>query len=153
MMLNRVTGIDFHHGVTTLWKQTRIFNVRVQTAITELSLLSWLTDLYNNCRLEWLYPSQARVNCIIHSEALLNSVAVTLHKNMKLKLFLRIQMGSIPLRRQMGFSFLHWKKNQCLEFWLKVFIQLQKNTRKNQQRVGTCSFPWSALDLRSWCFI
>lgn len=140
-MLNRAKGIDFDLRVTTLWKQTQTFNVRVQTAATELSLLPLLTDLFGNCRLGWLYPSQARVNCITQSEAFLNSVAITLHKSTKLKLFLWIQRESILPRRQMGFSFLHWEKHQCLEFWFKVFIQLQGNTRKNQQRLGTCFFP------------
>lgn len=145
-MLNRAKGIDFDLRVTTLWKQTQTFNVRVQTAATELSLLPLLTDLFGNCRLGWLYPSQARVNCITQSEAFLNSVAITLHKSTKLKLFLWIQRESILPGRQMGFSFLHWEKHQCLEFWFKVFIQLQGNTRKNQQRLGTCFFsldqPW-----------
>lgn len=45
----------------------------------------------------------------------------------------------------MEFAFLHWKKNQCLEFWLKVFIQLQNNTKKNQQERAPALFldqPW-----------
>lgn len=147
VMLNRAKGIDFHLGVT-LWKQTQTFNIRVQTAATELSLLPLLTDLFGNWRLGWLYSSQARVNCITHSEAFLNSVAITLHKSMKLKLFLWIQMESILPRRQMGFSFLRWEKNQSLESWFKVFIQLQDSTRKKQQRLGTCFFPWSALNHR-----
>lgn len=151
MMLNGAKKIEFHLGVPTLWKQIWILLECKQQTQSSPCYPRWLTgmmiagsddDIPLRPELTILYSQQPHW--------ILWPSPCT--KTWSWNCFFEFKCDQYLSGDRWVFLFHTEKKNQCLEFWLEVFIQLQNTTKKNQQRAGTCSFPWSALDLRIQCF-